>query len=68
MGWESVRVFGGAPYMYTHVYVCTCAYMYKHDNFMQMAAPIGNSLGNPIMKSSLMCAHMHAFACMCTCA
>ena len=38
--------------------VCTCAgacmhvrthaYMYKHDNFMQMAAPIGKSWGIPI--------------------
>ena len=35
---------GGAP----GTQVCTHAYMYKHDNFMQMAAPIGKSWGIPI--------------------
>ena len=60
-GWDSVRMFGGsAP--------CTCAcaraYMYKHDIFMQMAAPIGKSWGIPYD----IIAHAHARVCMHVCA
>ena len=63
-GWDSVRVFGGAPYICTHAHACThvrtCAYMYKHDNFMQMAAPIGKSWGIPLWHHcSSTCVHMH---------
>ena len=47
-GWMGVGVVGGAP---THVYMHThaCTHMHgKHDNFMQMAAPIGGIPGNPL--------------------
>ena len=49
---------GYAPSMYTcaHMHVCICAYMYKHDNFMQMAAPIWESWGIPLW-------HHHSHAC-----
>ena len=44
---------GGAPHthaharecMHTHAHTCMCG---KHDNFMQMAAPIGGIHGNSI--------------------
>ena len=44
---------GGAPYTRahtracTHTHACTCARV-KHDNFMQMAAPIGGIPGNSL--------------------
>ena len=44
----------------THTYTCTRTHG-KHDNFMQMAAPIGGIPGN-----SLWC-HMHVHACMHVC-
>ena len=57
---------------HTHAHACACTHththtcMYgKHDNFMQMAAPIGGIHGN-----SLWChmhVHVHACACVCTC-
>ena len=44
---------GGAPY--THAHACACMHMHtrtctggKHDNFMQMAAPIGGIPGNSL--------------------
>ena len=44
---------GGAPY--THAHACTHTHMHartrmrgKHDNFMQMAAPIGGIPGNSL--------------------
>ena len=42
------RWLGGAPthvHMHTHARTCTCV---KHDNFMQMAAPIGGIPGNSL--------------------
>ena len=52
---------GGAPHTHAHARMCmhasTCAHG-KHDNFMQMAAPIGGPLGIPY---DVIC------ACMCMC-
>ena len=43
VGW---MVVGGAPtHMHMHACTCMCG---KHDNFMQMAAPIGGIPGNSI--------------------
>ena len=60
-GWDGGgwRVGGGwgVPthlHMHTHAHMCV-----KHDNFMQMAAPIRGIPGVCV------CVHMHA--CMCTC-
>ena len=41
---------GGVPSMHAHAHTHahTCMH-YKHDNFMQMAADIEKSLGNPMM-------------------
>ena len=39
---------GGAPHICACMHVHTHVYMYKHDNFMQMAATIGKSWGIPI--------------------
>ena len=42
---------GGAPYTHAHahIHVHTCTRMCgKHDNFMQMAAPIGGIPGNSL--------------------
>ena len=62
-GWglDSVRMFGGVPRAHTCTHVRACAYMYKHVNFMQMAAPIGKSWGIPydIIAHACACAHMH---------
>ena len=41
-----------------HTRTCTCG---KHDNFMQMAAPLGNPWEFPMMS------YAHACACMCMC-
>ena len=57
-GWGEVDgwgwgVVGGAPntcayaHAYTHMHTHTCARV-KHDNFMQMAAPIGGIPGNSL--------------------
>ena len=64
---------GGAPH--THAHACTCTHMHagtcargKHDNFMQMAAPIGESLRFPydvILVHACVC--VCVCACMCTC-
>ena len=49
-GWDW-GVVGGAPH--THAHACACAHMHactrvhvKHDNFVQMAAAIGEIPGN----------------------
>ena len=63
---------GGCPtYMHmhahAHTYTCTCMHG-KHDNFMQMATPIGfgEILGIPYdVICTYMC--MHACTCVCMC-
>ena len=74
-GWEWLGV-GGVPHTYahactcTHIHTCTCMHG-KHDNFMQMAAPLnlGKSWGFPMMSYVCMhactCMCMHAYACAC---
>ena len=42
---------------HTHAHTCTCG---KHDNFMQMAAPIGGPWEFPMM--SYTCVHVHVCA------
>ena len=72
-GWDSVRVFRGVPHTRVHVHMHACmqvhrrAYMYKHDNFMQMAAPIGKSWGIPLWHHCS-CARASAHVCVCVCA
>ena len=42
---------GGAPHTHAHIrmHVHACTHMHgKHDNFMQMAAPIGGIPGNSL--------------------
>ena len=71
-GW-GVGAWGWLGYPYTcahahacmHVHACTCMHG-KHDNFMQMAAPIGGIPGNSLWWCH-MCMHMHVCACICTC-
>ena len=47
-GWMGVGGVWGAPtHMHTHVHAHTCMHG-KHDNFMQMAAPIGGIPGNSL--------------------
>ena len=55
------RWLGGAPY--THAHACACTHAHartctcgKHDNFMQMAAPIGGIPGNSLCHT---CVHAH---------
>ena len=54
-GWvdEGGGWFGGAPHICAHA--CTCTHVHthtrmhgKHDNFMQMATPIGGNPGNSL--------------------
>ena len=45
--------------MHTHAHTCASG---KHDNFMQMAAPLGEYLGFPMM--SYVRVHVHACACV----
>ena len=52
-GWMGWGWLGGAPYTRAHACACTnthaCTRMCgKHDNFMQMAAPIGGIPGNSL--------------------
>ena len=62
---------GGAPHTCAHAHACThthaCTCMCsKHDNFMQMAAPIGESMGIPYdVICTCACVHMHVCMCMC---
>ena len=52
-GWGGGGWLGGAPHTRAHAracmhaHTCTCAHG-KHDNFMQMAAPIGGIPGNSL--------------------
>ena len=54
---------GGAPHTCAHARTCTRMHV-KHDNFMQMAAPIGGILGIPY-DVICACACVHVFACAC---
>ena len=66
-GWMGVGVVGGAPHTCAHTRACTHAHARtcmhgKHDNSMQMAAPIG--FGEiPGIPYDVIC----ACACMCMC-
>ena len=69
-GWG---VVGGAPHTCAHACACmhmharTCARV-KHDNFMQLPPPLGESLGIPYdVICACACMHMPACVCMCTC-
>ena len=60
-GWE---VVGGCPH--TRAHACTCMHTHtrtcvhgKHDNFMQMAAPIGGIPGNSLWCHTGVRAHAH---------
>ena len=48
-GWMGVGGGWGVPatHVHMHAHACTCAHV-KHDNFMQMAAPIGGIPGNSL--------------------
>ena len=62
-GWMLLGGGWGVPPTHMHMHVHTCTRTHgKHDNFMQMAAPIGG-----IPWNSLWChthVHAHASACM----
>ena len=68
-GWDGWWL-GGTPHTCAHPHTCmhtqvrTCM-RGKHDNFMQMAAPIGGIHGNSLWCH--MCVHVHACTCVCTC-
>ena len=74
-GWRGWVVVGGYPphtctctcmhtHTHTHTHTCTCPCMCdKHDNFMQMATPIGETLGIPYVVIC-MCMHARAYVCM----
>ena len=51
----------GVPHTHAdaHVHTCMCG---KHDNFMQMATPLGESLEIPY---DVLCVCMHVCACAC---
>ena len=62
------RWLGGAPYTCAHARTCTHVHTRtrtcgKHDNFMQMAAPIGGIPGNSLWCHTRV--HAHARACVC---
>ena len=72
-GWmDGVGVVGGAPthvcmhmHTCTHTRTCMCG---KHDNFMQMATPIGFGEIPGIPYDVIhACTCVHAHACMCMC-
>ena len=47
---------------HTHTHTCMCG---KHDNFMQMVAPIGESMGIPYdVICTCVCMHVHVCACV----
>ena len=64
-GWMGM---GGPPtHMHTHAHACTCT-CGKHDNFMQMAAPIGGIPGIPYdVICACECVRLRACMCVCTC-
>ena len=49
---------------HTHMHACPCTCV-KHDNFMQMAAPIGGIPGNSLWCHTRMCVHARACVHMC---
>ena len=52
----------GVPPTHVHMHACTCAHG-KHDNFMQMAAPIGGIPGIPYdVIRACACVHVHVYA------
>ena len=55
-GWMGVGVVGGCPHTCAHP--CACTHTCTHMVNMQMATPIGESLGIPYDV-------IHAYACMC---
>ena len=66
-GWDGGWL-GAAPH--THVHACACTHTQtctcmrgKHDNLMQMAAPIGGIHGNSLWCHTHL--HMRVHACMC---
>ena len=74
-GWMGVGDgWGVPPHTCTcmHMHTCTCA-CGKHDNFMQMVTPIGESWEFPMMSYACacacvcMCMRVHACMCVCTC-
>ena len=63
---------GGAPHTRAHARTCTHAHAHtcargKHDNFMQMAAPIGEIPGNSLWCHMHVRVCVHACTCMCMC-
>ena len=50
--------WGCPPHTCTCMHACTCM-RGKHDNFMQMAAPIGGIPGNSLWCHMCMCVHAH---------
>ena len=57
-GWvDGSGWWGGATYTHAHACACTCMHV-KHDNFMQMAVPIGGILGIPFDVMHV-CVHVH---------
>ena len=58
---------GGAPtHVHMHAHAHTCMHG-KHDNFMQMATPIGflgNSWEFPMMSYACACVCVHVCACV----
>ena len=65
-GWMGVRGDWGCP---PHMCTCTHAHAHtctrgKHDNFMQMASPLGEYLGIPY---DVICSCMFVHACACAC-
>ena len=53
-------------HMHVHAHICTHSCMHvKHDNFMQMAAPIGQIPGNSLWCHMHACVHAHTCAHVC---
>ena len=67
-GWIGVGMVGGCPphmctHMCMHAHTCMRG---KHENFMQMATPLGESMGIPYdVICTSACVHMHACAHVC---
>ena len=69
-GWLGVGVVGGCPHTHANAPACMHAHARtrahgKHDNFMQMAAPIGGIPGNSLWCHMHVCMHAHACMHMC---
>ena len=74
-GWMGVGGGWGITPTHMHMHVHSRMHMHArtrarvtHDNFMQMAPPLGESLGIPMMSYVRVCAcvciHVHAYACV----